>query len=57
MISVSFMRRLKSANKATKGKNLVLENYVNIAISIVRVLKRVPKDSHVSLAESLSRRK
>ena len=32
----------------------MLDNYVNTAISNVRVLKRVPKDSRVSLAESLS---
>ena len=31
----------------------MLDNYVNTAISIVRVLKRVPKDSRVPLAESL----
>ena len=30
------------------------DNYVNTAISKVRVLKRVPKDSRVPLAESLS---
>ena len=45
---------VKSVNKATIGKNLVLDNYVNTAISNVRVLKRVPKDSRVPLAESLS---
>ena len=32
----------------------MLDNYVNTAISNVRVLKRVPKDSRVLLAESLS---
>ena len=32
----------------------MLDNYVNTAISNVRVLKRVPKDSRVPLAESLS---
>ena len=32
----------------------MLDNYFNTAISNVRVLKRVPKDSRVSLAESLS---
>ena len=31
----------------------MLDNYVNTAISNVRVLKRVPKDSRVPLAESL----
>ena len=35
---------VKSVNKATTGNELVLENCVNTAISIVRVLKRVPKD-------------
>ena len=32
----------------------MVDNYVNTAISNVRVLKRVPKDSRVPLAESLS---
>ena len=32
----------------------MLDIYVNTAISNVRVLKRVPKDSRVPLAESLS---
>ena len=32
----------------------MLDNYVNTAISNVRKLKRVPKDSRISLAESLS---
>ena len=32
----------------------MLDNYVKTAISIVRVLKRVPKDSRDPLAESLS---
>ena len=32
----------------------MLDDYVNTAISNVRVLKRVPKDSRVLLAESLS---
>ena len=32
----------------------MLDNYVNTAISNVRVLKRVPKDSRNPLAESLS---
>ena len=41
-------------NKATIGNDLVLDNYVNTTISNVRVLKRVPKDSRVPLAESLS---
>ena len=45
---------IKSVNKATKGNDSVLDNYVNTAISNVRVLKRVPKDSRVTLAESLS---
>ena len=45
---------VKYVNKATIGNDLVLDNYVNTAISNVRVLKRVPKDSRVPLAESLS---
>ena len=45
---------VKSVNKATIGNDLVLDNYVNTAFSNVRVLKRVPKDSRVPLAESLS---
>ena len=45
---------VKSVNKATKGNDLVLENYVSTAISNVQVLKRVPKDSRVPMAESLS---
>ena len=45
---------VKSVNKATIGNDLVLDNYVNTAISNVRVLKRVPKDSRVPLAERLS---
>ena len=32
----------------------MLDNYVRTAISNVRVIKRVPKDSRVPLAESLS---
>ena len=44
---------VKSVNKATIGNDLVLELYVNIAISNVRVLKSVPKDSRFPLAESL----
>ena len=45
---------VKSVNKATIGNDLVLENDVNTAISNVRVLKRVLKDSRVPLVESLS---
>ena len=45
---------VKSVNKATISNDLVLDSYVNTAISKVRVLKRVPKDSRVPLAESLS---
>ena len=45
---------VKSVNKATIGNDLVLDNYVNTTILNVRVLKRVPKDSRVPLAESLS---
>ena len=45
---------VKSVNIATIGNDLVLDNYVITAISNVRVLKRVPKNSRVPLAESLS---
>ena len=45
---------VKSVNKATIGNALVLDNYVNTAISDVRVLKKKPKDSRAPLAESLS---
>ena len=48
---------LKSVNKATIGNDLVLDNYIITAISNVRVLKRIPKDSRVPLAESLSEKK
>ena len=41
---------IKSVNKATIGNNLVLDNYVNTAISNIRILKRVPKDSRVRIA-------
>ena len=44
---------VKSANKATIGNDLVLDNYFNTAISKVPVLKRVAKDSPVPLAKSL----
>ena len=45
---------VQSVNKATIGNDLLLDNDVNTAISNVRVLKRVPKNSRVPLAESLS---
>ena len=45
---------VKSVNKATIGNDLVLDNFVNTAISNVRVLKRVSKDSRDPFAESLS---
>ena len=41
-------------NKATIGNDLILENFDRRAISIVRVLKRVSKDSRVTLAKKLS---
>ena len=44
---------VKSVNKATIGKGLVLDNYVNTAISNVRVLQRVQKNLRVPLAERL----
>ena len=45
---------VKSVNKTTIGNDLLLDNYVNTAITNVRVLKRVPKYSGVPLAERLS---
>ena len=45
---------VKSVKKATIGNGLVLNIYVNTNISNVEVLKGVPKDSRVPLAESLS---
>ena len=45
---------VKSVNKAKIANDLVLDTYVKTAISNFRVLKRVPKDSRVSLAENLS---
>ena len=45
---------IKSVNKATKGNDLVLDNFVNTAISNVRVLRRVLKDSRIPLEESIS---
>ena len=45
---------VKSVNNASIGDELLLDNYVNTTISNVRKLKRVPKDSRVPLAESLS---
>ena len=47
---------VKSVNKATIGNDLVLGNYFHTAISNVRVLTRVPKNSRAPLAESLSDR-
>ena len=40
---------VKSVNKATISNDLVVDNNVNTAISNVRVLKRLPKDSRVHL--------
>ena len=45
---------VKSVKIATIGNELVLDNFINTAISTVRALKRVPKNSHVPLAESHS---
>ena len=45
---------VKPDNKATIANDLVLDNSVKTAISKVGVLKRVPKDSRVPIAESLS---
>ena len=43
---------VKCVIHASIGDVLVLDNYVNTDISIVRVLRRVPKDSRVPLADS-----
>ena len=48
---------VKSFNKATIGNDLVLDSYVNTTISNVQFFKRVPKDSRVYLAESLTDKK
>ena len=45
---------VKSVNKATIGNDLVLDNCLNTAISNIGVLKRIPKNSLVPLAESVS---
>ena len=45
---------VKSVDKATIDNYLVLNNYVDTAISNVRVLKRKPKDLRVPSAEKLS---
>ena len=45
---------VKSVIIASIGDDFLLDNYVNAAISSVRVLKRLPKDSRVPLAESHS---
>ena len=45
---------VQSVNKTTIGNDLVLDNCFNTVISSIGVLKRVPKDSPVPLAESLS---
>ena len=45
---------VKSVNNASIGDELLQDNYVNTATSNVQKLKRVPKDSRVPLAESLS---
>ena len=45
---------LKPVDIATIDNDLLLDNHVSTVFSNVRVLKRVPKDSRVPLAESLS---
>ena len=44
---------MKYVNKAPFGDDLLLDSYVNTAISNVGALKRVPKYSRVPLAECL----
>ena len=45
---------VKSVKKATIGNYLVLDNYVNTAISNVRLLERLPKNLRVPSAKCLS---
>ena len=45
---------VKSVNKPTIGNDLMLDSYVNTTVSNVREIKRVPKNSRVPMAESLS---
>ena len=45
---------VKSVNNASIGDLFLPDSYVTTAISNVRLLKRVTKDSRVSLVESLS---
>ena len=52
-----FCHNAQSVNKASIGNDLVLDNYVRAAISKTRVIKRVPEDRRVSLAEILSYKK
>ena len=43
---------VKSVEKTTKSNGLVPDNYADAAVSNVRGLKRLPKDSHLLLATS-----
>ena len=43
----------KSSNTSLFGIDLEPDSYVNTAISIVRILKKEPEDSHASSAKSL----
>ena len=43
---------MKSVSNVSTGDDSVLDNYVNTAIFNFRLLKRVPTDSRVPLAES-----
>ena len=45
---------VKSVNNASIGDLFLPDSYVTTAISNIRLLKRVPKDSRVSLVENLS---
>ena len=45
---------VKSVNNASIGKNLVIRNYANTFDSIVGILKKIAKNSHVPLTVSLS---
>ena len=54
MVSVSYVFKRKSVSIASIGSDFVLNSYVNTANSNVRVLKRVPEDSRLLLAKTLS---
>ena len=44
---------VKPVNNASIGEDLALENYINRAISNVRMLRKVPKETRVPLEGSI----